>query len=151
MNKAILLAVKDLRVLLSDKGNIFWVFGFPVLYALFFGAIFSSAGEGPSGMKIAIADEDNSDYSNSYVAKLESNDALDIMRMSRETDTIFCQENKESFDLLIRCLRGLSEFFGDIPANCFQCRLSVKITYDVSLLNIETENLLRGSGLMMPE
>ena len=42
MNKALLLAVKDWRVLLSDKGNIFWVFGFPVLFALFFGAIFSA-------------------------------------------------------------------------------------------------------------
>ena len=84
MKKALLLAVKDLRVLLSDKGNIFWVFGFPVLYALFFGAIFSSAGEGPSGMKIAVADEDNSDYSSAYVSSLKSNDALDIVRMSRD-------------------------------------------------------------------
>ena len=49
MSKALLLAVKDVKVILSDKGNIFWVFGFPVVFALFFGAIFSSMGEGPTG------------------------------------------------------------------------------------------------------
>ena len=109
MNKAILLAVKDLRVLLSDKGNIFWVFGFPVLYALFFGAIFSSAGEGPSGMKIAIADEDNSDYSNSYVAKLESNDALDIMRMSRDEAIDQVRKGKVSAAIVLK--KGIGDGF----------------------------------------
>ena len=84
MNKVLLLAVKDLRVLLSDKGNIFWVFGFPVLFALFFGAIYSGAGKGPTGMKIAIADEDKSAFSSSYVSKLESDEALDIIQVSRD-------------------------------------------------------------------
>ncbi len=84
MEKVLSLAIKDMRVLLSDKGNIFWVFGFPVLFALFFGAIYSSAGEGPSGMKIAVVDEDNSEFSNSFISKLESNDALIIEKLSRD-------------------------------------------------------------------
>jgi hypothetical protein len=37
MKTVLLLAIKDLRVLLSNKGNVFWVFGFPVMFALFFG------------------------------------------------------------------------------------------------------------------
>ncbi|HUU18268.1 MAG TPA: ABC transporter permease [Sedimentisphaerales bacterium] len=84
MNKALLLAIKDLRVLLSDKGNIFWVFGFPVLFALFFGAIYSGIGKEPSGMKIAVVDEDNSDYSNSYISRLDSYEALTIVRLGRD-------------------------------------------------------------------
>ena len=84
MKKLLFLAVKDLRVLLSDKGNIFWVFGFPVMFALFFGAIYSGAGEGPSGMKIAVVDEDNSEFSSSYISKLESDEALQIVPLSRE-------------------------------------------------------------------
>lgn len=84
MKKAILLAVKDFCVLLSDKGNIFFVFGFPVIYALFFGAIFSSAGEGPSGMEIAIVDEDKSEFSGSYISRLQSDEALKISHMNRE-------------------------------------------------------------------
>ncbi len=84
MNKAFLLAIKDLRVLLSDKGNIFWVFGFPVLFALFFGAIYSGIGKEPSGMKIAVVDEDNSDYSSCYISKLESYETLTIVRLGRD-------------------------------------------------------------------
>ena len=84
MGKILSLTIKDMHVLLSDKGNIFWVFGFPVIFALFFGAIYSSAGEGPSGMKIAVVDEDGSEFSNSFISKLESNEALIIEKMSRE-------------------------------------------------------------------
>jgi ABC-2 type transport system permease protein len=84
MNKIIFLAIKDLRVLISDRGNIFWVFGFPVIFALFFGAIYSSSGEGPSGMKVAVVDEDNSDYSGTYISKLESYEALSVIRLERE-------------------------------------------------------------------
>ena len=84
MNKVVSLAIKDLRVLISDKGNVFWVFGFPVIFALFFGALYSSAGEGPSGMEIAIANEDNSEFSNSYISKLESDEALKLINLSRE-------------------------------------------------------------------
>jgi ABC-2 type transport system permease protein len=83
MNKLFSLAVKDIRVLLSDRGNIFFVFGFPVIFALLFGAIFSSAGEGPSGMKIAIVNEDQSDFSASFVSKLQSDEALEITDLSR--------------------------------------------------------------------
>ena len=84
MNKVLSLAIKDLRVLISDRGNIFWVFGFPVLFALFFGAIYSGAGEGPSGMKIAVVDEDDSEFSKSYISKLESDEALKIITLSRD-------------------------------------------------------------------
>jgi ABC-2 type transport system permease protein len=84
MKRITILAIKDLQVLLSNKGNIFMVFVFPVLFALFFGAIFSSAGEGPSGMKIAVVDEDGSEFSNSFISKLESDEALIIEKMSRD-------------------------------------------------------------------
>lgn len=84
MEKVLFLAIKDMRVLLSDKGNIFWVFGFPVLFALFFGVIFAGAGEGPSGMKIAVVDEDKSEMSNSFLSKLESNEALEIVTLNRD-------------------------------------------------------------------
>ncbi len=62
MKKVLFLALKDLRVLISNKSNFFWVLGFPVIFALFFGAIYSGAGEGPTGMKIAIVNEDKSEF-----------------------------------------------------------------------------------------
>jgi ABC-2 type transport system permease protein len=83
MKKVIFLTVKDLRVLISDRGNIFWVFGFPVIFALFFGAIYSGTDKGPSGMEIAVVNEDNSEFSNTYVSNLESNEALKIIKLGR--------------------------------------------------------------------
>jgi ABC-2 type transport system permease protein len=84
MNKILSLAIKDLRILISDRGNVFWVFGFPIIFALFFGAIYSSSGEGPSGMEIAVVNEDNSEFSISYISKLESDEALKIVNLSRD-------------------------------------------------------------------
>lgn len=84
MKKVLFLAIKDLKVLLSSGGNIFFVLGFPVLFALFFGAIYSDAGKGPSGMKIAVVDEDKSEFSGSYLSKLESEEALKITRAGRD-------------------------------------------------------------------
>jgi ABC-2 type transport system permease protein len=84
MKKVLFLAIKDLKVLLSSKGNIFWVFGFPVIFALFFGAIYSDAGKQPTGMKIAVVNEDNSEFSNSYISKLQSYEALEISLTGRD-------------------------------------------------------------------
>ena len=42
MGAVINLALKDLRLLLRDRFGLFWVLAFPLLMALFFGAIFRS-------------------------------------------------------------------------------------------------------------
>jgi ABC-2 type transport system permease protein len=107
MKKLFYLAVKDMLVLLSDKGNIFFVFGFPVIFALFFGAIFSSAGEGPSGMKIAVVDEDLSKFSGSFVSKLKSDEALEIVRQSRDEAIEQVRKGKVSAAVI------LNKGFGD--------------------------------------
>jgi len=107
MKKLLFLAVKDMRVLLSDKGNIFWVFGFPVLFALFFGALYSGAGEGPSGMKIALVDEDNSEFSSSYISGLESDEALIVIHLNREEAIEQVRKGKVSAAVI------LNKGFGD--------------------------------------
>ncbi|MDD5063821.1 MAG: ABC transporter permease [Phycisphaerae bacterium] len=84
MKKVFFLAIKDLKVLISNKSNIFWVFAFPTLFALFFGAVYSGAGKEPSGMKIAVVNEDNSEFSNSYISKLQSYEALEISLSGRD-------------------------------------------------------------------
>ena len=107
MNKVLSLAIKDLRVLISDRGNIFWVFGFPVLFALFFGAIYSGAGKGPSGMEVAIVNEDNSEFSNSYISKLESDEALKIVQLGRDDAIERVRKGKVAAAII------LNEGFGD--------------------------------------
>jgi ABC-2 type transport system permease protein len=107
MKKVIFLAVKDLRVLISDRGNIFWVFGFPVIFALFFGAIYSGTDKGPSGMEIAVVNEDNSEFSNSYVSNLESNEALKIIKLDRDEALERVRKGKVAAAVI------LNEGFGD--------------------------------------
>jgi len=109
MKKLLFLAVKDVRVLLSDKGNIFWVFGFPVLFALFFGAIYAGAGKGPSGMKIAVVDEDKSEFASSYISKLESDEALQIVHLSREDATEQVRKGKVAAAVILN--KGFGEGF----------------------------------------
>lgn len=112
MNKVIFLAIKDIRVLISNKGNIFWVFGFPIIFALFFGAIYSDIGKGPTGMKIAVADEDNSDFSRSYVSKLQSNEALVLIPLNRDEALEQVRKSKIAAAVIIK--KGFGEGFESI-------------------------------------
>jgi ABC-2 type transport system permease protein len=84
MKKILFLALKDLRILFSDKGNIFFVFGFPALFALFFGFVFAGSDSQPSGMKIALVDQDKSEFSSSYISLLDSSEALRVVPMGRD-------------------------------------------------------------------
>jgi ABC-2 type transport system permease protein len=84
MKKSLMLTLKDLKVLSRDKFSLFWVLCFPALFSLFFGAIYSTGSKGPSGMKIAVADEDQSEFSKLYISRLESYEALSLTRLSRD-------------------------------------------------------------------
>jgi ABC-2 type transport system permease protein len=57
------LAIKDLRLLLRDKTGFFFVFVFPLIFAVFFGAIFSRAGGGggePPRLDLVVVNLDDS-------------------------------------------------------------------------------------------
>jgi ABC-2 type transport system permease protein len=82
MKKALILALKDFRVLRHDKFALFMAFCFPAIISLFFGAITSSDDKGPSGMKVALVDEDQSEFSQLYVSRLESYEALSLTHLS---------------------------------------------------------------------
>jgi len=84
MKNSLILALKDLQVLSRDKFSLFWVLCFPALFSLFFGAIYSTGSKGPSGMKVAVVDEDQSEISQLYVSRLESYDALKLAHLSRD-------------------------------------------------------------------
>ncbi|MBN2590972.1 MAG: ABC transporter permease [Sedimentisphaerales bacterium] len=109
MKKVFFLAAKDIRVLMSDRGNIFWVLGFPLIFAFFFGAIYSDAGDGPSGMKIAVVDEDNSSFSTSYISKLEESDALTVIHLERDQALEQVRKSKIAAAVIIK--KGMGDGF----------------------------------------
>jgi len=82
MKKSLILALKDFRVLRQDKFALFMAFCFPAIISLFFGAITSSSSKGPSGMKVAVVDEDQSEFSQLYVSRLESYEVLMLTHLN---------------------------------------------------------------------
>jgi len=82
MRSIIVIALNDIRLLYRDKMAFFWVIGFPLMVALFFGTIFSgSGGGGMSRMKIAVVDQDQSDFSRQYVDKLLNSESFNVREM----------------------------------------------------------------------
>ena len=52
MRAVIALACKDLVLLVRDIPGLFTTFGFPVIYAVFFGPIMGGLSESPKGMDV---------------------------------------------------------------------------------------------------
>ncbi len=78
------LAAKDLRILVRDRAGLFWVLFFPLLMAIFFGSIFGGSGDdGANALPVAVVDEDGSDASRAFAARLDSSDALRVERLAR--------------------------------------------------------------------
>ncbi|HEY6221704.1 MAG TPA: ABC transporter permease [Candidatus Eisenbacteria bacterium] len=77
--KAILtIALKDLRILARDKAGFFWVLLFPVLMAVFFGAISSGGSGNRAAMPIAVVDQDGSPYARAFLSELQKSEALRV-------------------------------------------------------------------------
>ncbi len=84
MRSIVALAGKDILLLQRDRVGFFFVFFFPLIYAVFFGAIFSGAGEGGMGaMKIVVVDEDSSDASRRFAGRLEASTEFAVTRSDR--------------------------------------------------------------------
>jgi ABC-2 type transport system permease protein len=73
------LAQKDLRLLLRDPMALFWVLGFPVVFALFIGAVVRAGLSGDAGpLHVMLVDESNTDASNRITRELVSYERLQI-------------------------------------------------------------------------
>lgn len=76
------LAMKDIKLLWRDKVGFFWVLGFPLLIALFFGSIYSGAGSTTArSMKIAVITDNITPAVQSFYDQLAKSEVLDIMSM----------------------------------------------------------------------
>lgn len=71
MSIILALAFKDLKLLLRDKVGFFFSFFFPLLVAVFFGAIFSGSGGSTSALNVAIVDEDATEESRAFLRELD--------------------------------------------------------------------------------
>ncbi len=81
MGSIVHLAIKDLKLLWRDRVGFFWVMGFPLLIALFFGSIFSGSGSTAGSMKIAVITDNMNPSVQAFYDQLAKSDVLDITPM----------------------------------------------------------------------
>jgi ABC-2 type transport system permease protein len=82
MRKIIALASKDLRIMLRNRGRLFFTFIWPIIVTVLFGFAFGGGSDGEQGkVKIAIVDEDNSDGSRAFTKALE--ESFELTPMAR--------------------------------------------------------------------
>ena len=114
MKKTWTVARKDLLILLRDKGSLFWVVGFPLLMGLLLGAIFSGTGRPMTGMQVAAVDEDQTEFSKTFLARLDSLPAVTITTSSRDSALQLVRTGKRAACVILR--KGFGEtggVFGD--------------------------------------
>lgn len=71
------LARKDLTILRRDRPSLFWTFGWPLVFALFFGFLMSGSGpRGRSPMSVALVDEAGTAASRRLAERLAASPAL---------------------------------------------------------------------------
>ena len=121
MNTIWTLAKKDLRLLIRDKAGAFFTFGFPIMYALFFGMIFKNmgGGGGPTTMEIIVVDQDQTEASKAFIQKLNESDSTRIVEKNLDEAAELVQKGKKPAYVLIQ--EGYGEaaqniFWGDPPA-----------------------------------
>lgn len=85
MRSVLLLAVNDLRLLSRDRLTVFWVFGFPLLFSLFFGAVLKATVSEPPSFALVVADESGSAVGREVVEGLRSSSQVELEEVS-ETD-----------------------------------------------------------------
>ncbi|MCB9474574.1 MAG: ABC transporter permease [Candidatus Delongbacteria bacterium] len=114
LDRILLLAHKDLRLLWRDRGALFSVLLFPLLFSVFFGLMFSGGGSG-GGAKIslAVADEDSSAASQAFVTGLEGNPGLAVRRASLDDARALVRRGK------VAAWLRLPQGFGDDSQNLF--------------------------------
>lgn len=71
MSTAWALAIKDLRLLVRDRTAMFFTFVFPIIFAAFFGMIFSGGG-GERRLAVAVVDLDRTPESNVFLTRLQT-------------------------------------------------------------------------------
>lgn len=89
MKAVLLLAAKDLRLLFRDKGGVFWTFGFPLLFAALFGAMFSGVAGGGGGrgkIHIVVVNDNGGTVGGNFIDRLDKLDSLTYQLMDKVED-----------------------------------------------------------------
>jgi len=106
------MVVKDLKLLFRDKVTLFFTFGFPMLFAAFFGSIFSGDSSG-NGLSLAVADLDQTATSQQFVKDMDALDELAVQLVSEAEARELTRRGKKTAFII------LQDGFGDAYGSLF--------------------------------
>lgn len=118
MNAIWTLAKKDLLLLWRDRLSMFWMLGFPLIFAAFFGSIFGGSGPGASNpMQVAIVADGLDDAARKFVERLDASDAVETEEMPREAAVEAVRKGRKVAFLDVKRMPGdgFAMFAGDAP------------------------------------
>ncbi len=84
MNKIVAMAAKDIHILFRDKLGFFFTVFFPLMMAIFFGAMFAGLSRGPANIPIALVDQDRTSASERFIERLGQASGLAVEQIPRE-------------------------------------------------------------------
>lgn len=87
MSHALTLAFKDLRLLVRDKPGLFFTCFFPIVFAIFFGAVFSGMGGDSARIDVIVVDEDGTAGSAAFVDRLRAAAELSVRTTAGDPPT----------------------------------------------------------------
>ena len=124
MNKIVAMAAKDIQILFRDKLGFFFTVFFPLMMAIFFGAMFANLSRGPASIPVALVDEDRSAGSERFIARLEATEGLALEQIPREQ--ALEQVRRGQTGVLVTLTPG----FGAALDNPFRTTPEVELTVD---------------------
>ncbi len=85
MKEIVALSIKDLRLLLRDKAGFVFTFIFPLVYAVFLGAIFAGVGgQSSRKLQLAVVDEDQTQESAEFIDALKRVSEVEVTVTSHD-------------------------------------------------------------------
>ncbi len=84
MNKIVAMAAKDIHILFRDKLGFFFTVFFPLMMAIFFGAMFAGLSRGPANIPIALVDQDRTAASERFIERLGQASGLAVEQIPGE-------------------------------------------------------------------
>jgi ABC-2 type transport system permease protein len=113
MRTLLAMASKDLLLLWRDRFGLFWVLAFPLLMALFFGAIFSGSSGSRAAMKVVAVDQEHSEASLQFIARLDSSKALIVVTTDIDSARTLVRQGKAvAYVVVAEGFGSLEQMFG---------------------------------------
>lgn len=109
MGRILSMAIKDIRVLATDKGGLFFMLAFPLIIALLMGSVFGGSGGG-GGMRVrlAVIDEDCTQSSEAFINELSASKAVELHPDALTLDTASELVRKGKLDAFVVVPNGFS-------------------------------------------